>query len=91
MDFPHFVARKTVPSFPLVTVVAKEPALSMNFFADFSQCDVHCLGICLLEFLPLQFFSPSNPLLQAGYMEDDHDYITKLKVCNIVVQIGVRF
>ena len=87
MNFSNFVAGETVPSFPLVAIVAEEPALTVNFLADFPQLGIHDLGILFFEFLPLQFFSPSTPLFKAGYREDVHDDIAKLKVCNIVVQI----
>jgi hypothetical protein len=84
----YFVAGKAVPSFPLVAVIAKEFALVVYLFADFSQRSVERFGIGFFEFLPFHFLPPLNPFRTAGFREDVHDDITKLKVCNIVVQIG---
>jgi len=90
VNSPHFVAGKAVPTFPLVAVVTEEPSLTVNFFTDFPQRSVERLGIIFFEFMPFHFLSPSNPLLEAGYREDVHDVITKLKVCNNVVQFEAK-
>ena len=90
MNFPHFVAGKTVPAFPLVAVVAEEPAFAVYFFADFPQRNIYWLWIRFLKFLPLHPFHHQTPLFKAEYRRDVHDVITKLKVCNNVVQFEAK-